>query len=208
MASRRDSSIALHRSLRFLNQRIILSLIFLACLSCVRIGFASAQQKEDTQAMVKDSTLTYASYFFTVPSGWTAAVDENVAPLTGLTGFWSAKHKEGLAWMRIMPHKKDKDETGAEFVNTAKQNVLRNPGCTLDSIQEYPSLRPALTYPYQVYYFDNCPPDTCSLEVFVELPAHVVVFLLEARGNGEECLAPYLEDFRKVLNSFRWTLDK
>jgi len=36
----------------------------------------------------------------------------------------------------------------------------------------------------------------------------VVVFLLEARGNDEECLASYLEDFRKVLNSFRWTLDR
>lgn len=192
----------------FLGRTIILRVIFCAGLCCAGINFASAQQKEDALAMVGDSTLTYASYFFTVPSGWTAAVDENVAPLTGLTGFWSAKHKDNLAWMRIMPHKKNKDETGADFVQTVKQNTLRNPGCTLDSILEYPSFRPTLTYPYQVYYFDNCPPDTCALEVFVELPAHVVAFLLEAKGNDEECLAPYLEDFRKVLQSFRWTLGK
>jgi len=173
---------------------------------CVFCSVVSAEQSENALINVSDSTLTQASYFFTFPSGWTAAVGENVTPLTNLTGFWSAKHKDGLAWIRIMPHKKNKDESGADFVQTAKQNALRNPGCTLDSIQEYPSLHPTLSYPYQVYYFDNCPPDTCSLEVFVELPAHVVTFLLEVKGNGEDCLAPYIEDFRKVLTSFRWTL--
>ncbi len=156
--------------------------------------------------MVGDSTLTYASYFFILPDGWMPAVDEDVLPLTHLTGLWVGRHKDGSTLLRITPHKKDKDETTADFVDAIKLNALRNPECTLDSILEYPAFSPTLRYPYKAYYFNNCPPGTYALEVFIDLPTHVIVFLLETKGDNEECIRPYLEDFKKVLRSFRWIL--
>ena len=190
------------KRMRILGRAIILALLF-----CSASGLgAYAATEDEVPVFVGDTTLTYASYFFTIPAGWAAQAGENVTPLTNLTGFWSAQHKNGQASFRITPHKKNKDENIADFIKSAKQNILREPGCTLDSIQEYPAFKPDLKYPYQVAYFDNCPTGMWSIEVFADLPTHVVTFLLEVKGDGPECLEPYLNDFRQLLASFQWVL--
>ncbi len=156
--------------------------------------------------MVADSTLTNASYLFTLPLDWEPVVNDEVLPLTNLSGLWVGRHKNGLTTLRIIPNKKIKGESAADFADSLKLNVLRNPECTLDSIREYPKFSLKLIYPYKVLYFDNCPAGNCVLGVFVDLPTHVIFFRLEVKADNEESIKPYLEDFRSMLKSFRWTL--
>lgn len=160
------------------------------------------QKVKGSLVVVGDAMLTYSSYFFVLPENWIPDIDSSLLALTNQKGFWRGKHKNGDAWILIAPTKTE--GKNSEFIKTSK-DVKALGGCSLNNY----NFSPVFTYSYESY-LEYCPKtgvgNRYGLIVFAKLPAHVINFNLYVKGEKEDCLIPYLEDFNKVIASFRWTL--
>ena len=149
---------------------------------------------------VGDANLTYASYFFELPPGWAPEIDNSLLELTHKKGYFRGMHKNGGVIL-IAPTKTEGRYSSSEFIN-GYRNLETLKGC---SYQDY-NFTPSFNYPYEVY-LEHCPRiNRYGLILFAKLPTHVINFDLFAPGENENYLTTFLEDFNKVINSFRWTL--
>jgi hypothetical protein len=159
------------------------------------------EKKEKNLIGVGDATLTYASYSFELPPDWVPAMDDNtILVLNQKKGFWRGMHRNG-AVILISPTRMKEGAGHSEFIKQSKDLAVLN-GCSIKGH----SFAPSFAYPYEAY-LEHCPKiNRYGLIVFAKLPTHVISFNLYAPGEDENCLIPSLEDFNKVIASFKWTL--
>lgn len=165
----------------------------------------AAQSGKGSLVVVGDANLTYASYFFTLPSGWMPALNQQLMQYTHEIGYWRGMRVDDEIAIVIVPDKKERGKTVEDFIRFAKERNVKEEGCSLNSMIEHAEFNIVLKYPYKIYKW-NCPKGTYGLSVFLDLPTHVIFFNLSGRGRDENCLLPYFDDFRKMLTSFRWLL--
>lgn len=161
----------------------------------------SNQEVKGSLVVVGDAMLAYASYFFILPENWVPEIDNTLLTLTNQKGFWRGKYKNSQAWILIAPTRTERENGHFEFIKTSKNLVLLK-GCSLKNY----SFTPSFTYSYEAH-LEYCPKiNRYGLILFAKLPTHVINFNLYVTGENENCLIPFLEDFNKVIASFRWTL--
>lgn len=165
----------------------------------------NSDKKKGALIVVGDANLTYASYFFTLPSGWMSALNQQLMQYTHEIGYWRGMRVDDEIAIVIVPDKKERGETVEDFIRSSKERNVKEEGCSSNSMIEHTEFNLVLKYPYKVYKW-NCPKGTYGLSVFLDLPTHVIFFNLSGRGRDENCLLPYFDDFRKMLTSFRWLL--
>ncbi len=163
------------------------------------------EKKKGNLVIVGDATNTYASYFFVLSPGWLPVINEQVMKLADERGFWMGKRMDNSTTITIVPSKKEKGQDFISFINSAKEQNIKDTGCSPDSMQEYTSFKPSIIYSYKVYNW-NFPKGTYGLSVFIDLPNHVIFFNLSNHGESEKCITPYFEDFNNIISDFRWIL--
>lgn len=161
-------------------------------------------QRKGSLVIVGDANLTYASYFFELPSSWVPLMDN--MELTHERGFWRGKRANAQVWMQIVPTKKEVGQSIAGLVESAKEDSRRGGGCTGEFLKKYSQFNPSTSYPYEVYFMYDCPKNSYGLIVFLDLPTHFIVFNLYGFGKDENFIISYFDDFNKVINSFKWIL--
>ena len=197
----------MRKNVLLFSKRYIFTVLVIPAILLFYFSSVCAQEKQKgALIIVGDANLTYASYLFELPSGWVPGMNKQLMQYTDERGFWRGETIDGQTAVTIVPAKKESGQDLANFINTAKQNNMNEAGCSSDSMGENLDFKPLISYPYRVYNW-NCPKGTYGLTVFVELPQHIIFFNLSGRGNDAKCIAPYFEDFKKMLASFKWTLE-
>lgn len=182
---------------------LIISLCIFALLFIELNSVAEAKEKKDTLVFVGDAALTYASYFFELPQNWMSEM-RGIQELVHQKGFWRGKHRESNVWITIAPTKIRENSSPAEFINRYKALTESRGGDWL--IKNY-NFTPSFAYPYELHLEYSVKSKSYILVVFAKLPTHVVNFNLSVLGvEDENSITPFLDDFNKVIASFRWTL--
>ncbi|MDD4894789.1 MAG: hypothetical protein PHW54_05700 [Candidatus Omnitrophica bacterium] len=190
-----------------MKKRGLIKAIISAVIICFCFSFTCyAQEKKGTGSpvFVGDANLTYANYFFILPTGWIPLMDN--MNLTHERGFFRAKHGEKQIWIQIVPLRKTPGDTLQSFASNAIQDSTKTAGCPADSGKEVFYFTADLNYPYKVYTINNCPQGTYGLLVLAELPQHFISFNLYGRVENASVLNNYTADFNRVLRTFRWVL--
>ena len=186
-------------------KKYLLIFLILSSLFFLTVIYAQDNQADQRQkgslVVFGDATLTYASYFFLLPPIWIPYIYEELIPLVHEKGFWRGRHRNGQAWILIATKIAGKKYPSGDFISEYKNSSVSD-GRSFESY----NFKPLFNYPYEVYLEHWPKKRRFQIMVFAKLPEHIINFNLGAWGEDASCLKPYLEDFNRVIATFRWIL--
>jgi len=142
-----------------------------------------------------------AVYMFEMPPAW---APENL-PAGAADGSWYGRHINEDVRIRIIPFDNSANLKPEEIAKLVKKQYFNDGECSLDDFHKAVDYVSSIAYPYEAYFYENCPPGKVNFFVICDVGApQAVIFNLYCNGEKFEYLDKYLEDFDRVLRRFKW----
>ena len=142
-----------------------------------------------------------AVYMFEMPPAW---APEDL-PAGAADGSWYGRHINEDVRIRIVPFDNSANLKPEEIAKLVKKQYFNDGECSLDDFHKAVDYVSSIAYPYEAYFYENCPPGKVNFFVICDVGApQAVIFNLYCNGEKFEYLEKYLEDFDRVLRRFKW----
>ncbi|MFA5320206.1 MAG: hypothetical protein WBE75_01945 [Candidatus Omnitrophota bacterium] len=193
----------------FPGSRRRLTRIFAAAAAVVLISLSGV--RAETQRFIKhgDGIMKFvtvnspfpAVYMFEMPPAW---APEGL-PAEAVDGSWYGRHINEDVRIRIIPFDNSANLKLGDIAKLVKKQYFNDGECSLDDFHKAVDYEASIEYPYEAYFYENCPPGKVNFFVICDIGSpQVVIFNLYCSGEKWEYLGKYFEDMDRVMRRFKW----